>query len=165
MPNEKENDERTQMMSFVLNKYRQKGKKFVLGKNFREETTKPKKKVVVRKEAKRRIFKEVPSLDELKDIDPSFNVSKRNFLFDAGMVSILNQLIETMQVQGYPRDIIQKSKDLAQLMMNNETEEVKEKTLEIAENGCASTSSNDVSGYHLLRAFIRLMIATYPMED
>lgn len=159
-------DEQTKMMIFALQKFKTSGKKFIsssqLKKNMKQKN---KERKIVRKKRNKpaSIYKEAPTLDELKKIDPDVEWEQKDLLFEAGMISIVEKIINALQSQRAPSELIRELNDLKTAMINLDSETTKEKLFTLTEQW-GSTNANDEGSYHLLRAFIGIMFATYPLE-
>jgi len=149
------------------------GKKIIVGGQYQKNGVgeKPKKKVAAKSKVKKiekkvlkRIHTKIPSLDDIKDLAPGANWSGRNILYEACMTEQVNVVLQTLQSQNAPKQLIDHLVALREGMKNGDATETKNALSNLTENWGGSTSSNNKPNYHLLRSFIRMMYETYPLS-
>lgn len=163
-------DDQTKMMIFALQKFKAGGNKIISSSQLKEsmermEKRKKERKIIKKKRSMAKIYKKVPNLDALREIDPSINWEQRDLLFDAGMISIIKKIISSFRSHQAPEGLIQAMEELKDSMINLDANGTKNGLFELVEKWGASSNSNDITSHHLLRAFIRIMFDTYPLGD
>lgn len=140
------------------------GSKFISGSKLRKKKDALEKKEPKPNSFQRTIIKEVPKLQDIKEIDEEAIWSGRDLLYEVGLISLVDKIIDAMHNINAPEGLLNSLKNLLEAMKNGDSMETKKKLQDLTENWGATTSTTDRQNYHLLRAMIRIIFSTYPME-
>lgn len=157
-------ERRNHLMTLAL-KQAKTGKKFISGSKLRERRNAfNKHKESTSPRPKKFMIKEVPKLEDIKDIDAEAEWSGRDWLYEIALISLVDKVIDIMKNIGAQNELVETLVNLLNAMKDGDPEDTKEKLHILTEGWGATTSTTDRRNYHLLRAVIRIIYSTYPLE-
>lgn len=161
---EKNDDEKKSESSGLLDwaiKEAKLGTRYILSKDFKQPENTA-QRTITRKRVVKVKYEKVPSLDEIKDIDPNANWKDRDLLYEIGMIAITEKVLQSLIGQNAPAPLIELMNMLKESMKEGDQKSTKAHLLALIEQyGGGSGNMN----CHLLRHYLSLLIETYPLPD
>jgi hypothetical protein len=159
------------LMSWALKNARR-GKKVILGSSLKEQSEEDaraervraaqEKAHSVRRAPRPPTFEEPPKLEDLKDLAPEANWERRDLLYEAGLIALGERVMGRLLSQDAPRDMVKKVEEVKEAMKVGSPGETRDRLVELMEQWGGYTAGGTT--YHFLRAFIRIVLETYPLD-